>query len=139
MDILAIDLSEIDQAGAEAFKDVAENILIQAGAVPLRRQNKILYPDLARPEPPRRERAAAGQAALDWRLLDPEDLAKRLDAKHAKRTRDGWICSCPAHVSQGHRSLSITPRHCGGSIVHCFGGCEFVEISREISALIGRA
>jgi hypothetical protein len=73
-----------------------------------------------------------------WQSLDPETLAKRIDPKHARRLKDGaWICSCPAHRSEGHRSLSITPRDGGGSVVHCFGGCDFLEVAREISNTVG--
>jgi hypothetical protein len=35
--------------------------------------------------------------------------------------------------------LSITPRDGGGSVVHCFAECDFAEIAREISAIVGRA
>jgi hypothetical protein len=135
MDTPRIDLPEIDETSARAFLAGAETIIQDIGAIPLRRENKVWRPDLARPEQPEwhRERISS-----DWQRLDPETLAKRIDHKHARRlNRGGWITSCPAHASEGHRSLSITPRDGGGSVVHCFGECSFTEIAREISARIG--
>jgi hypothetical protein len=141
MDTYRVDLPEIDQAKATAFLSTAETVLRDVGAVPLKRMNRIYYPDLAQPErqkPFRRRRGASGPS--DWQLLDPETLAKRIDAKHARRLRgDGWITSCPAHNSGGHRSLSITPREGGGSVVHCFADCSFVEVAREIGRILGAA
>jgi hypothetical protein len=139
MDTLLIDLPEIDQASAQAFLDAAEQIITEAGAVPLRRQNKVWFPDTLPPERVSRRRDNPGINS-DWQRLDPEPLAKLIDAKHAKRLKNGgWITSCPAHTSTGHRSLSITPRDGGGSVVHCFGDCAFVEVAREISAIVGAA
>jgi hypothetical protein len=137
MDTHLIDLPEIDQASATAFKDAAEQIIAEAGAVPLRRQNKCWWPDLQQPAQFVRHRRPNPAVNSGWQRIEPERLAKLIDVRHARRLRaGGWITSCPAHVSEGHRSLSITPRDNGGSVVHCFGGCEFIEIAREISALV---
>jgi hypothetical protein len=139
MDTLLIDLPEIDQDSAIAFLEAAEQIITEAGAVPLRRQNKVWFPDTVQPEQTVRRRTNV-RVSSDWQRLDPERLAKLVDAKHAKRLKNGgWITSCPAHRSEGHRSLSITPRDGGGSVVHCFGDCAFTEVAREISAIVGAA
>jgi len=131
-----VDLPEIDQVDAAEFVAGAELVLANYGAVPLRRENNTFRPDIAGPEP---RRPAAGPIDSAWQALDPETLAFLLDAKHARRLRAGaWITSCPAHASQGHRSLSITPRAGGGSVVHCFGGCDFVEVARAIADIAGR-
>jgi hypothetical protein len=70
-------------------------------------------------------------------------LAKRIDAKHAGRLKaGGWITVCPAHTAgegSTHRSLSITPRTGGGSVVHCFAECRFPEIARAITDILGDA
>ena len=99
--------------------------------------------DIGEPEPTtdRRRYVAGAPINSSWQRLDPENLAKKIDAKHAKPLKKGggWITSCPAHRSDGHRSLSITPRDGGGSVVHCFGQCSFVEIARGIACIVGRA
>jgi hypothetical protein len=143
-----LDLPEIDEAGALAFLRAAQDVLREAGAVPLVRREQIWFPDawnpddLGEPEPePERRRSPPGtRIDSEWQRLEPETLAKRIDAKHAKRLgRGGWITSCPAHRSEGHRSLSITPRAGGGSVVHCFAECEFSEIARAIADIVGSA
>jgi hypothetical protein len=141
MDTYLVDLPEIDQAGAAAFLQTAEQIIAETGAVPLRRQDKVWFPDLEHPAQLSRRREGTGERIdSTWQRLDPETLAKRIDPKHARRLNGGgWITSCPAHKSEGHRSLSITPRDGGGSVVHCFAECSFQEIAREISAIVGRA
>jgi hypothetical protein len=141
MDTPLIDLPEVDEASAKGFLATAEQIIKDIGAVPLRRMNKVWYPDLEQPEQlSRRRDNSDGPIDSGWQRLDPETLAKRLDPKHASRLKnDGWICTCPAHRGVGHRSLSITPRRGGGSIVHCFAECDFTEIAREISAIVGGA
>lgn len=85
-----------------------------------------------------RRRYAGERIDSSWQQLDPEALAKTIDARHARRTRTSWITSCPAHSSEGHRSLHITPRDGGGSVVHDFGGCDFVDLTRAISAIVGK-
>jgi hypothetical protein len=137
MDTHLIDLPEIDHDMAIAFRDVAEHVLAEYGAVPLRRHDRRWYPDLGQPRD--RERRPVAPVETSWQALDPDTLAHLLDAKHAQRLRAGaWITSCPAHESQGHRSLSITPRDGGGSVVHCFAGCEFIEVAQAIAEIVGR-
>jgi hypothetical protein len=148
MDTYLVDLPEIDQISATAFLWTAHEVIRAVGAMPLLRRDKAWFPDawapadFGEPEPQtsRPPRARAGERIdRDWQTLEPEALAKTIDAKHARPLKDGaWITSCPAHRSEGHRSLSITPRTSGGSIVHCFGGCDFPEIARQIANIVER-
>lgn len=134
------DLPEIDQDAAETFVAAAEAVLEAVGAVPVRnvegKWTPLLTPPEAPQQPPRRT-DGGNCPPRGWQLLEPQALAKKIDPKHARSTRDGWICSCPAHMSTGHRSLSIMPRDGGGSIVHCFSECRFVDIARAISSIVG--
>jgi hypothetical protein len=140
MSIMREALPTIDETEAKAFLATAEKVLQRVGAIPLKRQNKVWIPDLRRPaQTVRRGNLPVLRPGSGWRRLDPGTLAKAIDAKHAARTRNGWITSCPAHRSEGHRSLHVTPRDGGGSVVHCFGECSFVEIAREIEVIVGRA
>jgi hypothetical protein len=142
MDTLLVDLPEIDETAAKGFLATAEAILEDIGAIPLRRENKVWRPNLAQPETTfRRPKLSDGPINSEWQRLDPETLAKKIDPTHARPLckNGGWICSCPAHTSEGHRSLSITKRDGGGSIVHCFGECSFPEIAREIATIVGAA
>jgi hypothetical protein len=141
MTMLWVDLPEIDEASARGFLATAERVIEDVGAVPLRKVAGEWMPDLGRPEQasPRRVDRADGSTDRNWQFLDPETLAKRIDAKNARRLKnDGWITACPAHRSEGARSLSITPRDSGGSIVHCFAECSFGDVSNAISAILGR-
>jgi hypothetical protein len=147
MDTYLVDLPEIDQAGANAFLWAAHVVIREVGATTLVRRDKVWFPDAWAPadfgEPEQqigRSRQPNSGERIDrnWQRLEPETLAKLIDPRHARALKNGaWICSCPAHTSEGHRSLSITPRDGGGSIVHCFGGCTFLEIAREITAIVG--
>jgi len=143
-----IDLPEITEASAKAFLWAAQTVIREVAAIPLRREQKDFWPDawqvadFGPPKPAQlfRRRNDSGECFdSGWQRLEPEQLAKAINAKHARLLRDGgWITSCPAHRSEGHRSLSITPRDGGGSIVHCFGGCDFLEMAREITGIVGR-
>jgi hypothetical protein len=87
-------------------------------------------------------RAAKSSGPVDrsWQSIEPERLAKLIDAKHASRLKGGgWITACPAHRSEGGRSLSITPRDGGGSVVHCFAECSFGDVANAISSIVGKA
>jgi hypothetical protein len=146
MDTYLIDLPEIDHASATAFLWAAQHTVRELGATALLRRDKRWFPDPWSPvdfgepaQPSRRHDHSSERIDRDWQRIEPEDLAKLIDPQNARALKDGaWICSCPAHTSEGHRSLSITPRTGGGSIVHCFGGCDFTEIAREISNIVGR-
>lgn len=135
-----VDLPEIDHAAAKGFLAAAEAVLEEVGAVPLHKVAGQWTPLLVRPEAsPRPTSKRYGALTVDrsWQRLEPEELARRLDPKHARRTRSGWICSCPAHTSEGHRSLSILPRDDGGSNVHCFAECSFPDIAGAIARIVG--
>jgi hypothetical protein len=144
-----MDLPELTEASARAFLWAAQAVMRECGAIPLRRERKDFWPDawqdvdLGPPKPvqPARHRSTSGERFdSSWQRLEPQELARLIDAKHARRLRDGgWITSCPAHRSEGHRSLSITPRDGGGSIVHCFAGCTFAELAREITGIVRSA
>jgi hypothetical protein len=140
MTVLQVDLPEIDEAMARTFLAAAEQVLEDVGAIPLRKVAGAWRPDLGQPEQSEsRRRYGRGETVRDWQLLDPEALAKRIDAKNARRLKNGgWITACPAHRSEGARSLSITPRDGGGSVVHCFAECSFADISSAISSTLGR-
>jgi Bifunctional DNA primase/polymerase, N-terminal len=140
MTVLRVDLPEIDEASAASFLATAETAVEAVGAVSLRKVAGEWMPDLGRPEQsgPRR-RYGSGETVRAWQFLDPETLAKRLDPKHARRLKaGGWITACPAHRSERARSLSITPRDGGGSVVHCFAECSFSGVSNAISSILER-
>jgi hypothetical protein len=143
-----IDLPEIDQNRAQSFLWTAQNVIREVGAAALVRRDKVWFPDawaqgdFGEPEPTTlRVRKVSGERVdSSWQRLDQETLAKKIDAEHARQLKGGgWITSCPAHRSEGHRSLSITPRDGGGSVVHCFAECDFAEIAREIARIVGEA
>jgi hypothetical protein len=141
LQIQQADLTEITAARTYDFVAIAERTAQELGAT---RVHKIegRWTPVPWLEPERqaavRHHYAGEHLDSSWRQLQPETLAKLIDAKHARRTREGWISSCPAHTSQGHRSLHITPRAGGGSVVHDFGGCDFIELAHAISAIVGR-
>lgn len=140
-----VDLPEIDQAGAQADGSRRNQGGRRNGA-PAPRQGvvsrRLGAGNFGEPEPTTSRRREVSGQRIDsgWQRLDPETLAKLIDAKHAARLKaGGWITSCPAHTAgegSTHRSLSITPRDGGGSVVHCFGGCDFLEIAREIADIV---
>jgi hypothetical protein len=141
MTVLLIDLPEIDETSARAFLAAAEQVLEDVGAVPLRKISGEWMPDLGKPEQSshRCDNRADASTERSWQFLDPETLAKRIDAKNARRLKNGgWITACPAHRSEGARSLSITPRDGGGAVVHCFAECSFTDVSAAISSILGR-
>jgi hypothetical protein len=139
MDTLRIDLPEITETSAKAFLTAAEKIIKDLGAVSLRKALGKFVPDLGEPEQlSRRGDNSTRAEGRSWQSIEPERLAKMIDGKHARRLKaGGWITACPAHRSEGARSLSITPRDGGGSVVHCFGECSFADIANAISARIG--
>jgi hypothetical protein len=142
MDSMAIDLPEIDEASATAFLGAAQGILENIGAIPIVKRQGQWFPDLAKPETSQgRRRLSDASTDRSWQFLVPENLAKLIDPMHARplRKAGGWICKCPAHPGEGNRSLSITPRAGGGSVVHCFAECSFGDIANAISTIVGRA
>lgn len=47
------------------------------------------------------------------------------------RNRRGWLARCPAHEDKGP-SLSVANGTDGRLLLHCFGGCSFVEIREAL-------
>jgi hypothetical protein len=150
MDTPLIDLPEIDESAAKRFLWAAHDIARDVRALPLRKEEDRWWPASWEPEDFGEEthpwggwkqrHSPGGRSDRSWQKLDPEELAKRIDKKHAARLKNGgWITACPAHKSQGGRSLSITPRDGGGSVVHCFGECSFGDVAKAISNIVGRA
>ena len=132
-------LPPITEHEARAFFATAEGVLKGVGALPIKRIRGTWYRDVEQKQPNRRRVVLGDRPPSEWQLLDPAALAKAIDAKHATRTRNGWITSCPAHSSEGHRSLSVNPREGGGSVVHCWAECSFADIAHSIEAIVGRA
>jgi hypothetical protein len=135
-----VDLPELTEALARAYVAAAETVALEVGAVPLRRQEGRWRLDSPQPERVASTPAysEAGRVDRSWQSWTAETLAKRLDPGKASRTKDGWICKCPAHRGIGHRSLSIAESG-GRLLVFCFGECSFSEIARAIADTIGRA
>jgi hypothetical protein len=140
MDTMLIDLPEIDEASARAFLTAAEATIEGIGGTALRKSKGQWIEDV--PEVlgqlSGRDRPAGGFDRR-WERLEPEILAKVINASTARplRKNGGWITSCPAHKSEGARSLSITKRDGGGSVVHCFAECAFADIADAIHDIVG--
>jgi hypothetical protein len=132
-------LVPIDQGEALAFLTTAERIIAKVGGRPIKRKAGIWEYEVEERRTDRRRSVSREWPPSEWQKMDPEVLAKRIDPRHAKRTRQGWICSCPAHKSEGHRSLTVNYRDRGGSLVKCWAECDFADISRAIEAIVGRA
>ena len=75
--------------------------------------------------PPRTEEPAVWQSVDDW--LDALEGAGRT----TKRVRGGWMAQCPAHDDRSP-SLSIRDGNDGTALIHCFAGCDYVDIRREL-------
>ncbi|CAN5514435.1 hypothetical protein BH20ACT21_BH20ACT21_25250 [soil metagenome] len=60
----------------------------------------------------------------------PVDVVlERLDG--VRRGRKGWSARCPHHEDR-HASLAIVEGRDGNALVHCFGGCDIVDVVHEI-------
>ena len=109
MDTYLIDLPEIDQAAAQAFLEVAEQIIVDMGAVPLRKQAGLWRPEVSeattlpelgitreqRPPRPRRLPSPEGDFVSGWQLLDPEHVARSIDPQGAHRTKMAGRANAP--------------------------------------------
>lgn len=66
---------------------------------------------------------------------NPDDqltLREILDLlEYVRPTSTGWIARCPAH-EDGSPSLSVGYSRTGRALLHCFGGCAFVDILRAL-------
>jgi hypothetical protein len=131
------ELPKLTEQRAAWFMAATESFFHRIGATPLRRCPEGWQVDDGRPvSRPTPSVARSGDDDRRWQQMEPGDLAKAIDARHARRIRGGWITACPAHRSEGARSLSIMPRNGGGSIVHCFAECRFEDIADAINSLI---
>ena len=138
MQIHRVDLPELTEDLATEYVALADELLVELGAVPLRKVADTWQPDLGEPEPDLRHQRLfpwSGQGPIDdgWRDSMPRMLAKALDPKAAPLRSGGWVCACPAHRGVGHRSLSIDEGRDGRLIIHCFAECEFIEIATAIA------
>ena len=141
MQVYRVDLPEITEELAGEFLATAEELLLELGAVPLRKGADAYKLDTGEPEPdPRHQRLFPwiGSDPIDdsWRDLEPETVAKSLDPKAARLSNGGWVCKCPAHAGVGHRSLSIATGQAGRLVVHCFAECAFIDIANAIAGRI---
>jgi len=59
------------------------------------------------------------------------DAQKIAEALKGKPTRNGYMCCCPAHDDRTP-SLSVKESDDGNVLLHCFAGCQFVEIISEL-------
>ncbi len=64
------------------------------------------------------------------------DLASIADKLSGIRNGGGYLCHCPAH-DDGRRSLSLKISGDSRLLAHCFAGCEFKDIAREIEGITG--
>ena len=63
-------------------------------------------------------------------LPAPADLAEALGGR---RIIGGWIACCPAHDDRWP-SLSIGIKRDGTPLLHCFAGCDFLDIVAALRA-----
>lgn len=67
-------------------------------------------------------------------MSNVDALLSRLD--RVKQTRpDSWMACCPAHADRT-ASLSIRETDDGRTLVHCFAGCDVVEVLDAVSLTI---
>lgn len=64
-------------------------------------------------------------------MTTAEDLAEGLEAKRTGKGK--WMAKCPVHDDRSE-SLSISSKRDGSSLIHCFAGCEFRDLVRELEA-----
>jgi len=138
MQTYRIDLPELTADLAARFVAVVEDVLLAAGAIPVRQRDQLWQPDLGEPDPQPARSSSNGAAdySAAWRAWQPETLAKAIDKAASRLNSGGYVCKCPAHNGEGNRSLSITTGNDGRVLLHCFGGCEFSEIVKAIGERI---
>ena len=141
MDTLLVDLPEINEASAKAFLIAAEATIEGIAGTPLRKSKGRWIEDKSTEKTSRTSDVSREEIGdRRWQTLEPEILAMVISASTARplRKSGGWICACPAHQSEGARSLSITKSAGGGSIVHCFAECSFQDITDAINIIVGK-
>lgn len=69
------------------------------------------------------------EAALEERVYSAEEIASIL----GKRERSGkdWKCRCPAHEDK-NPSLSLRDGDDGKLVAHCYAGCSWEQIAKEL-------
>jgi putative DNA primase/helicase len=68
-----------------------------------------------------------GLAASPTQCLSPEDVARQLGGKRARRAGNGWLTCCPAH-DDADPSLSVGVGDNGGLVFHCHAGCSQMAV-----------
>jgi hypothetical protein len=132
------DLPELTEAKARRYVTAAEQILRDVGAVALRLEDGVYRQEVITVAAPARQAVnGSGSFTTSWKTMGAGDLAKRIDAKAAALRSGGWVCKCPAHSGEGHRSLAIKAGMDGGLLVFCHAGCSFVEIAKAIGRIVG--
>jgi hypothetical protein len=131
-------LVPINETEARDYLAAAERTLRNVGAIPIKKERGIWIEDKPQTQLPRRT-YASDRGPSAWQMMEPETLARAIDARNAKRTRHGWITACPAHQSEGLRSLTVNPRDGGGSLVKCWADCLFRDIARAIDSILRSA
>lgn len=63
--------------------------------------------------------------------FDIEQIAKNLDPKAIRGGR-GWLTKCPLHASRKGGNLSLGLGQNQNLIVHCFSGCNPIDLLKEI-------
>jgi hypothetical protein len=133
-------LVPINETEARDYLAAAERIIKKVGAIPIKKERGVWIEDKPKTQMPRRyDFSDRRWEPSAWQQMDPETLAKAIGARSAKRTRQGWITACPAHKSEGGRSLTVNPRDGGGSLVKCWAECSYRDIARAIESIVGRA
>ncbi len=67
----------------------------------------------------------------NWHRFSCDEVVALL---HAKQQGDGWLACCPAHNDKTP-SLSIKQKDNSRDVIlHCFAGCDFLDILRSLSA-----
>ena len=95
------------------------------------------YDELARVAKERRlreMREAAARLPRDSSRLTLEETLDRLEGVRSNG-RGKWRARCPIHGSEGGTLLVSEDRiHPGEPSIHCFAGCDFVEIVRYLKS-----
>ncbi len=71
---------------------------------------------------------SAGERRFHVQHASPEPLLQRLDA--VQKSGNGWRARCPACGGRS-RKLSVAERE-GRVLLHCFGGCQAVEVLQAV-------
>jgi len=64
-------------------------------------------------------------------MIDARQIAEALGGRKSAR---GYMCKCVSHEDKSP-SLHITDGENGRPVVHCFAGCEFHDIAKELEVM----